>query len=609
MLKSVSGKVKLSLVVFGALLFLLVITLWDSGDLSFQRGATTVKADTATTTLQVLNIAPNWTVDPAESPSSATTTPVNVGASISFTGTATDPNGDAYYLLICKTSSTPTAGSGGATPSCAGGAGNLWAVSATTTSASPATATHVTTSTDGQIDAWFGWICDNNSVSAQCNATVKQGSGDSGSPFYVNHWPTFASISNTSPTLPGATTTWNAVASDSDSFSGTQVITLFICKASDFTGTACGAGGTYCTATSTSNPSCGYNIPIPRQDQSYNAYPFIIDQYNLAASSSAAEGTNNPYTVAVATPTISSSTVTLNNNNTSTVNLTLTSSSGQTNSFTVKFTVADNNSCLNASSGNEIASVLANVYRSGVTQASCQTSGNYNADNCYPFAVGTSTWNINCVQDGGSCVGSSSLTATFTCTFPLWYVSDPTDGTAASDTQYFSQVWTTSVKATSWAGPTSTLVEAAAGTELSSFLSYHLNSTAISYGALQPGQTTDPLVATTSLLATGNVGLDETLYGLDMCTTFPGCPVSTTSTVPIGQQHYASSGVAYASGFTALVNPGALFRLGVPKSTATSTNASGSTFWGISVPGTIQQAGNYTGQNTLIGVKSSALTW
>ena len=610
MLKDYSGKAKLSLMILGALLFVLAVTIWNGGHISIRQ--TMVKADTATTTLQVLNIAPNWTVDPAESPtSSATTTPVNVGTNIQLTGTATDPNGDGYYLLICKSSSTPTAGAGGGTPTCGGGAGNLIAVSGVTTSTNQAAAIHTATSSDAQVVSWWAWICDNNAVTALCNATSKQGSGDSGSPFYVNHWPNFASVSNTSPTLPGATTTWNAIASDTDNWNASQTVTLYVCKAQDFSSGTCGAGGTWCSSVSTTlNPSCGYNIPIPTQDKSYNAYAYIIDQYNLTASSSAAQGTSTPFTVSAAAPTISSSTVTLNNNTTSSVNLTLTTANGTTTGYTVKFTVSDTNSCLNALGGQEITSTLADVYRSGVTQANCQSSSSYNPDNCYPGGVlPTSTWNEVCTQDGGSCAGSSSLTATWTCSFPLWYVADPTDGTLASDTQYFAQNWLASVKATSWAGPTSSLVESATGTELSSFLAYKLNTTAISYGALQPGQSVDPLSATTSLAATGNVGLNETLYGLDMCTTFPGCPVSTTSTIPIGQQHYASSGAAYASGITALVNPGALFALQVPKSTATSTNSSGTTFWGISVPVTIQQAGNYTGQNTFIGVKSPAQTW
>ena len=603
------GRISFVILFFGffAAAVILGVNFWATDAIHHARF--TFAQSTATTTVTVLNTPPNWTVDAQENPGSSTSTPTNVGSPVTWDAVATDPNSDNYYLLICKTTSTPTAGGGGGAPTCAGGAGNQWAVSTSTVSGSNATTTYTPTSTDAQLNVWAAWVCDNNAGGAQCNATFKQGTGGTASPFVVNHSPNFTALSNNSPTNPGATTTWTATASDTDNFVGsTDTIQLYVCKAADFSGGACGAGGTYCTSTpATLNPSCGYNIPIPKQDTTYTAFGYVIDQHNFASVSSA-QGTSSIYTVANVAPTITSSSISLLNSNGSSTPLALTVPSGQTTGFQVKYTVSDNNSCVNVASTSEDVSSIINVYRSGITQASCQTAGNYNPDNCYPAAIGTTTWNYSCSQDANSCNGSSSISATWTCTFPLWYVADPTDGTQASDTQYFNQNWLVSVRATDDQGATSTLTEAASGNDVASFLGVQLNTPSINFGALSPGTQNATLATSTNFAATGNVGVNQSLSGLDLCPTFPGCPVSTTSTVPVGQIQYATSTVAYGSGI-ALTSSSVLFRISIPKSTATTTNSSGSDFWGIAIPGTIQLSGAYTGQNTFVGVKSPAQTW
>jgi len=604
------GAVAVWVLVLGVLVAVAILAVNFMATDSLHHARFAMAQSTATTTLTVLNTPPNWTVNPAESPASATSSPTNAGTAVVWLGTGTDPNSDNYFLLICKSSSTPTAGVSGGPPTCGGGLSNQWAVSSSTGSGVQASSTYVTSSTDPQINAWFGWICDNNAGGAQCNATYEQGSGSSGSPFVVNHRPNFSSFTNNSPTAPGATVTWSTNASDTDNFTGaTDTIQLFVCKANDFTGSVCGPAGTLCTSASTTlNPSCTSTLPIPDQDQNYSSYGFLLDQHSFAALGGA-EGTNASYTVSNVAPFVSSSSISLLNTDGSSTPLTLTVPSGQTTGFEVKFTASDNNSCLNASGGQEVQSAIINVYRSAITQAGCQTSGNYNANNCYPAAVGTSTWGYSCTQDGGSCTGSSSITATWTCTFPLWYVADPTDGTTASDTQYFNQNWLTSVRLTDDQGATSSLTEGSTGNDIASFLGAQLNTNSINFGALSPGTQNATLATSTVFLATGNVGLNQTLYGADMCPNYPTCPVSTTSTIPVGQIQYASSSVAYGAGTALLTNPGALFAISIHKSTATSTNASGSDFWGIAVPGTIQLSGAYTGQNTFIGVKSPAQTW
>jgi hypothetical protein len=599
------GKIAVSVLVFGLLAAGAILVTYFFASDSLQHARFAIAQSTATTTVTILNTPPNWTVNPSESPPSSTSTPTNVGTAVTWQAIGTDPNSDNYYLLLCKTTSTPTANNGAA-PSCNGGASNQWAVSAGTASGASSTASYTTTSTDPQINIWVAWICDGNAGGAQCNASYQQGSGNSGSPFVVNHRPGFTSFTNNSPAIPGAFVTWTGVASDTDNFAGsTDTVQLFVCKAADFNGATCGGGGIYCSSTAlVLNPTCSSTITIPTQDQGYSSYGYIMDQHQFVALG--VQGTNATETVSAVAPTITASSINLLNVGGSSTPLTLTNPGGQTTGFQVTFTASDNNSCLAPGGGQEVATATTDVFRTGIGLANCSSSGNYNPNNCYPGATATSTWNSLCTQNGGSCSGSSSITSQWTCTFPMWYITDPTD---VSSTQFSGQSWAAAVQATNYVGMTSTRTQSASTNTVVSFLASQLNTPAINFGSLQPGSTTPTTAASTTLSELGNVGLNETLYGLSMCPTYPSCPVSTTSTIPVGQIVYASSVVSYASGTSLLVNPGALFSIQILKSTSTATSSFGGTFWGLSVPSTIQLSGAYTGQNTFIAVRSPSSTW
>lgn len=564
-----------------------------------------ISADTATTTVTVLNTPPNWTVDAQEYIESSTSSPTNAGNNVVWVGTGSDDNGERYYLLLCKTSSTPTANANTA-PTCGGGAGNQWAVSASTTSGVQSTSTYTATTSDAESNEWFAWICDGSANNPACNGTFKQGTGTSSSPFVVNHRPNFTAITNDTPVDPGDLIQWTATASDTDVFGGADQVQLFACRASDFTGSACGAGGTYCTSTlAASNPSCSFTIPIPTQDQSYSAFTYIVDNHVFSAQGGA-YASNSPYVVSNVAPTIASSTITFPDGD-----LTLTVPEAETTGFKFRATISDNNSCdaVGGGAADEISSILANVYRSGVGQASCDESSEYNPNRCYSGALPTSSWNIAYTASSTSCGGSSDTTIIWEATFPLWFLSDPTDGTT-TNTQFSTHTWMASVRATDDDGATSTLIEmqTANAAELLSFLAFDVIQTSIVYGSLAPGSSTDPIVSTTTLKAIGNVGLDENLSGLSMCTTFPSCPVSTTSTIPETEQRYATSSVAYASA-TQLTTSSIELELDVQKSTATSSPATRLTNWGIRVPVSITLAGDYTGQNTIIAVTSEPGQW
>ncbi|MGI5828125.1 MAG: hypothetical protein ACOX6V_03865 [Patescibacteria group bacterium] len=146
-----------------------------------------IKAETVTTNVTVGNTAPTFTAGPAENPVSSATTPTNVGSDVTFEATANDANGENYYLAICKTDAV-TAVNGGA-PTCDGGA---WCVSSATASDAEATCSYTALQGDVESNDWYAFVCD-GSAAAACS-TSSQGSGDSGSPFKVNHAPIFNTI-------------------------------------------------------------------------------------------------------------------------------------------------------------------------------------------------------------------------------------------------------------------------------------------------------------------------------------------------------------------------------------------------------------------------------
>lgn len=585
-------------------------------------------ADNVTTQVTVLNTPPTWNVgfEGRESVASATTTPTNAGAVLTWIGTATDSSNDQYYLLICKTGGLPTANASAA-PTCNGGVSNQWAISSVTASnvqASAATTTRDIFPFNNEKNDWWAWVCDGNSVTPRCYTTPSQGEGfgDQGSPFVINHVPVFAAISNDSPENPGGTVTWTSVSYDNDSLGGSQdEVQLFVCKANDFNGSGCGAGGSWATSTSaTTNAATTTPLTSPMRDGGYAAYVYLIDNHNLVATSTF-HGFNSSFDVNNVTPTISAATISLEDTDNAGP-LTLATPQGQTSNFEVRFTVTDNNSCINQSSGNEITASIANIYRSGVGQTSCDASGEYNSNQCYVNASPLFSPHISCVQDPtvDTCSGATDATVGWTCTFSMYYNADPTDGSGATDTQYFSENWLASVQVSDDNFATSTLTEASSGNELTSFLAFDVTETLIGYDSLEPGQNSTLLGTTTNLIALGNIGLDEDLYGDTMCpTTFWTAPdtcdtdgFQSARDIVVGNQKFGTSSVAYGAALayqlTGSSSPATLL-INVPKTTATSSPQIRNTYWGIAIPSAITTAGAYEGQNTITAKKSNPSAW
>lgn len=603
------------------------------------RSSSAQATSTATTTVTVLNTAPQWTVYAYELYESSTSTPTNSGTSTVWAATATDSNGESWYLLICKSSSTPIAGTS-TSPSCGGGLADRWAVGGPFTSASQGTTSTSTTESFAEKNDWFAYVCDGNGGAPRCNGIMWSGNGSAtSSPFMVNHRPSISAAADTSPANPGTQVDWTTTADDADSVGGDDTIKLHVCKAQDFNTTVpymCGAGGFWASSTfTTSNPAASTTLPIPSQDGNRGAYVYIIDEHNHPALTVSYpwHSSSTILTVSNVAPYIASSTIELYDvfgSTTLDTTLALTTQEGQTSNFVVRFDVTDENSCLTVASGNEITDVDINIFRSGIggaVGAGCDSSLEYNANDCYTHTNGN--FIPTCTQRASSCTANDWNNITWECTFPLWYIADPTDVGSV----YAGEDWRSSARATddglNGVGPAtgnySTEDEAANNAaEMTQFLSFRATGSPIAYGSFEPGFGSAYHPATTTVYSTGNTGLDHYLSGDPMCPGYPTCSGNSTSTIYVPFQHYATTSSSFTYGFQLGIQT---FELSTstspvlvdvdilkPQATTSPTDCTvaascDETYWGIFVPGTITFAGNYIGRNYIDAAIAPSSEW
>jgi hypothetical protein len=612
---SAAGKVTVSILIAGFAIFavLFLINL-EEKRVSIQ--VANAQTDTATTSVNVLNTAPVWTVDAQEQTESSTSSPTNATTSLTWHATGTDSNGEDYWLLICATNVAPTANMD-APPTCDGGAANTWAVSATTTSGTVATATYTTLVSDAERNEWYASICDGNTGFPRCNTDIQQGSGSTISPFHVNHRPSFDFIWNDGPVDPGGDITWTATATDADTL-GSDTVQVFICSTQDFDYTIPDCTGTQIASSTlqASDPATTTTIAIPTQDATYNAYAFVLDNHGFhALESSTEQATNSPYTVNNVAPTVLQSEVVVNSGS----DMILTAEQGLTTGFHLTYIVSDNNSCVaNGSTTQEFSTADISAFRASTTWASCNQAGEFDVNDCYTNTASTSYFTYSgpvATSSVNECTGPNDTNMAFEWDFSLWYTADPTDGVDGDDSPWWAEEWLGGVIVGDDDGASSTAATSSSGVEVNGLLAFAMSTTSISYGSVEPGNTTTPIVATTTILATGNVGLDEGLDGEDMCTdytTFDSCydpsPANATSTILVGYQVYAGTSTAYTAG-TALTAASTEFEVNVLKTTVTTTPAEGQTIWGIAVPDTIQLSGTYLGQNTFTAIRGEGGEW
>lgn len=592
----------------------------------------------ATTTLTVLNTPPVFTQNAFEVTESSTTTPTNSGTDVVWNAIGTDSNGAPYFLLICDQNVTPTANSasstndlGTAPPECGAGAVQ-WAVSTATDSGTTAIAATTTTEAApfNEVNDWYAWVCDDDPFNPRCVDTPVQGiSATNSSPFHVNSRPTFTAFANNGPVDPGATVTFSSTSTDPDSTGGDDEIFLVVCQTTDGidpVARTCNTGLNLASTSPgvTSDAAADYLLASIVRDANYDAYGYIVDEH-------AHEALDNPrqanFDVNNVAPQVLGSDIDLNGGS----DILLTEAGGETTGFTLDFTISDANSCVNTTAGTstgpfpdgstelEIVDFVASVFRSGVSSTTCDGSpGSYDPNNCYPSGLATTTWNLDCTASSTSCGGATDDTIEYNCTFPLWFVADPTDSSSTTPAVLQSDSWSAAVSGVDDDGLTGPFATSTNVVDLIQFTAFALvgGQDVIAYGSLEPGDDTGTLNATTTSENLGNTGIDHQISGDSMCgtyTTSSTCPVSATSTIPESQQQFFSSEVAYSTttpfGIVLSSTTPQEVELNIAKTTGTSSFATGITYWGIGVPLSIQLAGAYTGMNTYLAVTAEPADW
>lgn len=514
------------------------------------------------------NSPPTFTVIPAETIASYSTSPTNIGVILPFWAKATDANA-SYYLIICSSNSV-TAGASGAAPTCGA---TTYCTSSATASGSYANCSYTTSSGDAWSNVWYAFVCDSNVDQATCSS-ASQGSGNSGSPFYVNHRPSYTASSVSAAVNPGGTITWSTTSSDPDG----NTIKLLVCKTQAMSSGSC-TGGAWCSSSLvSSNASCSYVATAPYADGSYDAYPYIVDQFNLGAIG-LYQGGNRGFTINNVAPSVST---TLNSG----AAISLTEST--TTSVEIVADVTDDNGCLDqAGIGDEVPLVKAYLYRSGVAYTGCDTSGEANANYCYP--------EITCK---GKC--SAGLTS-YSCTADVQYYADPT----TANTLFPTENWLATVKATDDDSAVGTGVST--GVELNTLVGGDTTPTTLDFGSLAVGGSNDPLDKTLTHFPTGNVGIDITIKAntTSMCTNYSTCTGGTP--IPISHQKYSlSSSTAYSAG-TILTTTAVESEINIGKQT-TSTAPTKQTWWGIYIP-SATLPGVYNGLNVIGYVIGETSGW
>jgi len=539
------------------------------------------------TIVTIGNASPIFTEGPAENPATTATDPISSGGVVTFSAKATDSNGQAYFLTVCATNQI-TAPSGTGPGTCVGENNTYCSTSSATASGTGTSCTYTTGASNIFSNPWYAFVCDNDSTDPKCSVGAS-GTGDSGSPLFVNHRPVFSSISNTGNINPGETITWNATANNPDFVEDNSLrIKLLVCKTNSITTGAnptC-SGGSWCTSTDAkSNPSCQYTAPTVAPDINNNAYVFVVNNFGTPASGGA-QGQNSSFYINNVAPTVTN--VTINGGSA------ITLAESTTKPVIITASVTDKNGC----DTTEIATVNAYAYRGGATPATslsnCIAAGASNdKDKCYN--------SISCTQVGGSC---NAGTANYTCTANFEYYADPTD----TGTEFPSESWYSSVKATDddSANDTTTVTT---GVKVNSLIAFSV-TTLIDYGALSPNDKinlTRPLTTT----PTGNVGLDQSHKGTAMCTDYstnPTCASGGGKTpIAVSEQRYSlTSGAEYDDG-TPLSTIASEIEINVPK-VRNGTVLTKNTYWGINIPNGIL-AGIYNGLNTITAIKGETANW
>ena len=229
----------------------------------------------------------------------------------------TDPNGDGYWLAICQTGGTITAGAGGGAPTCTAGE---WCISSSTSaSGSQNSCAYTIQQSDAMSNAWEAYVCDDDTGGSSCTEAAE--SGDS--PFNVNHPPVIGTVTigpsygSSSSVNPGNDTTgavyFQVAVTDPDSEAPQDTIDMYVCSGGttgfEASTATCTGGTLLCSdtgVTTGTNAQCTDSdlAPIPTSHGSKNVKIYLRDSSSTPLQD---DGSNNSHSYAVTdvTPTVS----------------------------------------------------------------------------------------------------------------------------------------------------------------------------------------------------------------------------------------------------------------------------------------------------------------
>lgn len=236
----------------------------------------------------------------------------------------------------------------------------------------------------------------------------------------------------------------------------------------------------------------------------------------------------------------------------------VTLTEGLTKNVICTAVVTDDDGC------EDIAATTAVFYRTNVSGGAGAADDNNNH------------YSVNCVVDNGSCTGGGDLTATYTCTFPVYYYADPTD-----DGDYEATDWTCQVT------PSDGVGEGTADTdtiEMASLVGLDVDTT-INYGELALGTDTGSVNQQTTVTNRGNVQIDIKLDGYGSSDGDGYSMICSIGSIPVGNEEYSTSTFTYGTGI-ALTDAAVELDLDVPQQTDDATPSTKEVYWGLGMPST-----------------------
>jgi hypothetical protein len=531
-----------------------------------------VKADFASTTVTVKNAPPSFTNGPKEDPISSTSSPTNFGDLVTFKGTAQDNENNDYYLIICSSNSVTASTTGGA-PTCAV---STYCVSGLTNHDTEASCSHITTDDTFPTEEvqWYGFVCDNHSGQGDCSVASQGNINTDGSPYVVNHGPTFSGVNTTVDNLaPGGTFTFTTTASDPD-LTRSDTLVLFVCDNPGTTTIAGCSSGQLCTSSgAATNIACNFTDTSPTPHNSYTYYAHVFDSFG-ATSTGNYKSSN--YTVINVVPVVGA--VALNGIS----NIDLNIKGASEIEVTVSAGVTDNNTC------NDLFQATSTAYLSSLASGpTCAANDN----NCYQY-ISTDCGLTEC--DGTD----TDSDATYTCTTTFAYHATPTDIGDYSGDSWFARLAArdgTLVGYNDYTTPN--------GREVIAAEALDINQTAIPYGIIKSGMNSGTANATTTVVNYGNTPLNTDVSGTWMS------DIGNTYHITEDNQEWSlSAGFNYSAGTNLSSTSYANINVDIARPTTSLHDVVDDIYWGIGIPPG-QQSGDYYGSTTFLAAVDPAGTW